>query len=284
MDRTLIVCASHRGVELETQKCLVACQQRGARLVSLAGIADIALARNEVLTLALARKDGADVCLLVDDDMVFDVGAAAKLVGFARRTGKVYSGAYATKDGKLAATRFDWDGRRTDGLWMVGLGFCALPFGKLEALAQTLGTVLGPQGKLIVPFCQSAVVVPEHDQKPRWCSEDYWLCRSLGGVLLAPYVAAGHLKSVPLWPDDETLERLAQGVPLQWDDSPAPPAPTVEATPVASSMPPVTPPSSPSSSSSPAGKPKPASKKLRPAPAKPRNKSKKPHGADQAVA
>lgn len=289
MDRTLIVCASHRGVELETQKCLVACQQRGARLVSLAGIADVALARNEVLTLALARNDSADVCLLVDDDMVFDVAAAAKLVGFARRTGNVYSGAYATKDGKLAATRFDWDGRRTDGLWMVGLGFCALPFGKLEALAQKLGTVIGPQGKQIVPFCQSAVVVPAHDQKARWCSEDYWLCRALGGVLLAPYVAAGHLKSVPLWPDDETLERLAQGVPLQWDDSPAPPAspaPSVEATPAASSSPPATPPSSPSSSSSPspAAKPKPASKKLRSAPAKLRNKSKKPHGADQAVA
>lgn len=206
----------------------MACQQRGARLVSLAGIADVALARNEVLTLALARNDSADVCLLVDDDMVFDIAAAAKLVGFARRTGKVHSGAYATKDGKLAATRFDWDGRRTDGLWMVGLGFCALPFGKLEALAQKLGTVIGPQGKQIVPFCQSAVVVPAHDQKARWCSEDYWLCRALGGVLLAPYVAAGHLKSVPLWPDDETLERLAQGVPLQWDDPPASPAPSVD--------------------------------------------------------
>lgn len=222
MERALIVCASHHGVELQTQACLVQCQQRGARLVSLTGIADVALARNEVLTLALSRKETADVALLVDDDMIFDVKAARKLVELARKTGEAWSGAYATKDGKLAATRFDWDGSRTDGLWMVGLGFCALPFPKLEALAQRLGTVIGPQGKQIVPFCSSTVVVPEHDKKPRWCSEDYWLCRSLGGVRLAPYVAAGHLKTVPLWPDDQTLERLANDQPLKWDEAPSP--------------------------------------------------------------
>ena len=234
MDRTLIVCPSHRGVELQTQKCLVECQQHGARLVSLSGIADVALARNEALTLALGRQENADICLLIDDDMVFQLSAVRKLVSLARQTGGVWSGAYATIDGKLAATRFDWDGKRNDGLWMVGLGFCAVPFQKLQTLAAELGVVTGPQGKLIVPFCQSGVVVPEHDKIPRWCSEDYWLCRALGGVRLAPYVAAGHLKTVPLWPDEPTLERLAKSQPLSWEPEPLPePEPELDHAPAA---------------------------------------------------
>jgi hypothetical protein len=222
MHRTLIVCASHHGVELETAGCIAALEKRGARVLSSTGIADVALARNHVLTLALshigaerAKGDTApDVLLLVDDDMVWTPEAAAKLVSLARESGEAWSAAYATKDGHLAATPLDWNAHRTDGLRMVGLGFCAVRVARLESLARRLGAVVGPKGTQVVPFCESRTVTPEHDGIPRWCSEDYWLCRALGGVRLAPYVAAGHLKKVPLWPDSETLKLLAEGVPL----------------------------------------------------------------------
>lgn len=236
MDRTLIVCASHKGLELQTQACVTALQKHGARLLSATGVADVALARNQVFTAALqaiARENlPTDVLLLVDDDMVFDLNAATKLVSLARETGGGWSAAYATKDSKLAATPLDWDAGRSDGLRMVGLGLCAVPLGKFLELAQQLGAVVGPSGQGVIPFCQCRVVVPEHDKVPRWCSEDYWFCRAIGGVRLAPHVAAGHLKTVPLWPDAETLRRLAEGIPLNDpeqkppDEPPAPPAST----------------------------------------------------------
>lgn len=235
MDRTLIVCASHHGIELQTQACITLLQKHGARLLSATGIADVALARNDVLSRALAHKGPADVFLLVDDDMILTLSAASKLVGLARQTGECWSAAYATKEGALAATPLEWDASRTDGLRMVGLGCCAIPVAKLEALAERLGLVIGPHDKRIYPFCECRVVTPAHDGLPRWCSEDYWLCRALGGMRLAPYVAAGHLKQIPLWPDDETLRRLAEGVPLTGPEAtPAPastPAPTNPETP-----------------------------------------------------
>lgn len=223
MDRVVVVVASYRGVGQPTQACLRALERHGAHVITTTGIPDVALARNDVLTLALGRKRNADVFLLADDDMVWPLEAAAKLVGLARSTGEPWSAAYATADGSLAATPLDWHAERTDGLRMVGLGFCAIPVARLEALAKRLGTVIGPQGKQLVPFCQCSVVTPEHDGRPRWCSEDYWLCRSLGGVRLAPYVAAGHLKEVPLWPDDATLTRLAEGTALPPSEPPSEP-------------------------------------------------------------
>jgi hypothetical protein len=225
MDRTLIVCATHHGVELRTQACMTALQQHGARLLSATGIADVALARNQVLTDALRKKGAADVFLLVDDDMVWTLEAAAKLVSLARQTAAPWSGAYATKDGHLAATPLEWDAHRTDGLRMVGLGFCAVPVAQLEALAQRLGAVVGPHGNPLIPFCECRVVRPEHDNIPRWCSEDYWLSRVLGGVRIAPFVAAGHLKQVDLWPDQETLKLLAENAPLAGPEPPKPPKP-----------------------------------------------------------
>lgn len=223
MDRTLVVCASYRGVELRTQACMAALQKHGARLLSGTGIPDVALARNNVLTRALAQRGSCDVFLLVDDDMVWTLGAAAKLVGLARQTGEAWSAAYATKEKHLAATPLEWDAQRTDGLCMVGLGMCAVPVAKLEALALELGVVVGPNNSGIVPFCQCRVVTPEHDHIPRWCSEDYWLSRALGGVRLAP-IAVGHLKQMDIWPDDETIKRLAEGIPLDAPDAPAPSA------------------------------------------------------------
>lgn len=253
MDRTLVVCASHRGVALETQQCIAALERQGARVLSATGIADVALARNSVLTQALAfvracrsqdESAAPDVLLLVDDDMVWTPEAAAVLVGLARQTEEAWSGAYATYDrttqsGLLAATPLDWDAHRTDGLRMVGLGFLAVRVARLESMARRLGTVIGPSAATIVPFCESRVVIPEHDKLPRWCSEDYWLCRALGGVKIAPHVAAGHLKTVPLWPDAETLQKLADGTPLP--SEPPPPEPPSSSPPPAPKTDPETP-------------------------------------------
>lgn len=236
MDRTLIVCASYRGVSLPTKNAIATLELHGARLLCGVGVADVALARNIVLTRALQNRGGADVCLLVDDDMVWELEAARKLVRLARESGECWSGTYATKDGTLAATHFEWKGTRTDGLRMVGLGFCAVPMAKLEGLAHRLGAVIGPSGQHVVPFCQCSIVTPEHDGLPRWCSEDYWFCLAVGGVRLAPHVAAGHLKEVPLWPDDETLRRLAESMPLEPEGAPpSAPSSTHPETPTAKS-------------------------------------------------
>lgn len=224
MDRTLIVCASYRGVSLSTKACIANLERHGAKVLSSTGIPDVALHRNTVLTMALRRKGDCDVCLLVDDDMVWNLEAAAKVVGRARETGECWSAAYATKDHTLAATPLDWLKHREDALYMVGLGFCAVPVAKLEHLASQLGAVIGPQGRHIVPFCQCTVVTPKHDGFPRWCSEDYWFCISVGGVRLAPAVAAGHLKEMPLWPDDETLARLAANKRLESPEKPKAPS------------------------------------------------------------
>lgn len=238
MDRTLIVCASHHGFELQTQACVTALQKHGAQLEWRCGVADVALARNQVFTMALqriARENlPIDVLLLVDDDMVFELNAATKLVSLARESGEAWSAAYATSNSNLAATPLDWQEGRSDGLRMVGLGLCAVPLVKFTELATKLGAVVGPNGQGIIPFCQCRVVTPEHDKVPRWCSEDYWFCRAIGGVKLAPYVAAGHLKTVDLWPDPETLRRLAEGIPLGGEPKDEPPP-----------APPAAPPSSP---------------------------------------
>jgi hypothetical protein len=40
-----------------------------------------------------------------------------------------------------------------------------------------------------------------------WTSEDLWFCLQFHGVLLAP-VGFGHLKWVPLWPEEAVLRQI----------------------------------------------------------------------------
>jgi hypothetical protein len=47
-------------------------------------------------------------------------------------------------------------------------------------------------------------------EKGGWVAEDFRLSINLGGVHLCP-LAVGHIKKGALWPDDETLEQLANG-------------------------------------------------------------------------
>lgn len=199
--KTIGLCVSYRGVSEKTRACLA---QLAFRVAVYVGVPDVALARNQGLTMVvdMAGKDH-DVLVLVDDDMTFTREVVDELATRANETGDPWSAIYSTAEGHMAATRLDWDARERER-WMVGLGCCAIPMASMVRLAGVLGTVRGPNGRDIVPYCQSTVIAPEHDGRRRWCSEDYWLCGLLGGFRLAR-LAAGHVKPVPLLPDEQTL-------------------------------------------------------------------------------
>lgn len=217
MRGVLVACVSYKGVSRETQLAIQPLLAAGAKLVATVGTADVALARNLLLTMCheryLSAGESLDTLLLVDDDMVFTLDQAERLVDGARRDGLAHSACYATNRGDLAATPLNWDWSDRSR-WMVGLGFCAMPCAALARLVHVARPVVGPDGKKIFPFCQSRTL------GDRWCSEDYWLCHRLGGVILEP-IGVGHTKPIALYPDDETLRRIAEGEPLE--GAPIPP-------------------------------------------------------------
>ena len=55
-----------------------------------------------------------------------------------------------------------------------------------------------------------------------WIAEDFRLSINLGGVHLCP-LPVGHIKKGALWPDDETIARLAEGRALDPSASRRPP-------------------------------------------------------------
>lgn len=179
----------------------------GALRLELAGCSDVALARNLLYTAALdTAPDRITVFLFVDDDMSFTPAQARLVVEHAEETGRLCSGVYGGPQGDLAAMRRD-DG---DG-WWVGLGFAAVQREQLSRVAQQLPRLTmraGGREQTVYPLCQSRMWERE-GRDARWMSEDFWLCEQLGGALLVK-VPIGHLKTVPLYPDATTLDRVNQ--------------------------------------------------------------------------
>ena len=201
MKGTIVPVVSHEGVHPQTSAMLAELQQRGARLMVSQGNADVAAGRNLVMTRCLrdAVATGCDVMLCVDDDMVCDAQHVVELVGRARATGVAHSGVYSTAASALAATQMP------SGRYLVGMGMLAIPVPLLQSLAEKLGTIMAYQDLDMVPFCQSGPI------GGRWVSEDYQFCLRLGGVVLDHRAPCGHLNTVALWPDDETLRKIAAG-------------------------------------------------------------------------
>lgn len=207
MKTTLVVVPSYRAPQSATRRCLTALVERGAQLHVHEGVSDIALARSQVLTRALSTD--AEMLLLLDDDMVIGATEAQRLVDIARESNHASSAVYCTKEGTLAATPYAHDDAyRADNLWLVGLGCCVIPMRSLRALAGTLSCVVAAQGEQIYPFCTSG---PRADF---WESEDYSLCRRLGGVNLTE-VRAGHIKPVDLWPHKDDVRTILNGQTLK---------------------------------------------------------------------
>lgn len=200
LKHVVLVMATREGVNDQTRKCVDRVEELGASRLQLAGCSDVATARNLLLTHALDTcEEHKTVFLLVDDDILFDPGVAQLVCEDALEGEQPVSAVYATNNGAIAGTP------RGDGLWNTGLGFLAVRRDKLAEYAETLGGKLpGMNKNLIYPFCQSRV---SRDGK-EWHAEDYWFCDGMGGVVLKP-LGVGHLKRVPLTPDQHTLDMIA---------------------------------------------------------------------------
>jgi len=204
MKKTLLLMSCKDGwesCEKETKACVLALCKLGAHRVIESGSSDVAFARSRALSFACEALRGelaeCDVVLMVDDDMEFSPEMAQEVVDKCRELRRPTSAAYATITSKLAATRWE------NGLWCCGLGLFAIPVPMLlELEARSESFELG--GRAYSQFTWSGA------DRGQWVNEDYRLCIELGGAVLLP-LAAGHIKKVPIMPDDETIEAIAKG-------------------------------------------------------------------------
>lgn len=176
--------------------------------VVLRGASNVATARNVAYTAVhddLEREGWkpSAVIVSIDDDMSFQPQSLADLVKHVRRNARPASGVYPTAEGKLHGTN-------TRGVeWECGLGFCAFSVAHLQDLAARL-PLLAMGDSRVRPFCCDG----QHPTLPSsWTPEDWWFSRELGGFDLLP-IPVGHLKTFPIWPDAETLRRIAEHEPL----------------------------------------------------------------------
>jgi hypothetical protein len=206
MKKSIIVMSSNREMEAATKKTLQALTDGGALVLLETGSSDVAFARCRALSWAcetLREYPERDVVLMLDDDMEVPAETAQRLVDEARSRGRACSAVYATLNSKVAAAR--WHER--PGLWLVGLGCVAIPRALLLELEERAES-FEVNGRFYSAFTWSG---PEEGS---WVAEDFRLSKSLGGVHLCP-LAVGHIKKGALWPDDETLARLADSSPPQ---------------------------------------------------------------------
>lgn len=196
-----------------TRKAIVALMEAGALYIDQCGSADVSLARNIALSgackaLRSSAQGPRDVVLMVDDDMLFTVTDAEDLAEHARRTNVAASAMYATTLGTLAATRLQTPEGEPQR-WAAGLGLLAIP-GPLLLELQDRSEAFEFMNEPHHGFTWS------HAANGNYWSEDYTLCRRLGGVHLLP-IAVGHIKLVPLYPDEETIACIRDGRRLVGD-------------------------------------------------------------------
>ena len=197
MKKTLIVMSVYGDMEQLTRDCLRVLTRAGAAFLNERGCSDVAMARCRALTYSCQRlreMPDRDVLLMLDADIEVSLEAAQAVTDAARRTGQACSAIYGNLGGRICAARWK------DGLWLAGLGCLAIPVKLLfevEQQSQTFELL----GDVFTAFTWST---PEEGH---WVSEDFRLSMRLGGVRLLP-VAVGHVKKIPIWPDDETIAKI----------------------------------------------------------------------------
>lgn len=216
-----VVIPTREGLPQQASNCLQDLLVLGARRIVLAGCADIALARNLLITRALdTRVDGEHTLLLLDDDILYDRATIQLLVERSRAAKATVSAVYATNDGHVAA-------RPYGGRWLTGLGCLAVPMSVMIRAASNLLRLKSARGQDLYPFCQSRYLANgDRFLGPCWLSEDQWFCRSLGGVEIAP-LKVQHFKRMALVPDDATMQRLFDPASDDATDHQAAPTPEV---------------------------------------------------------
>jgi hypothetical protein len=220
MKSTIVICSYNRPVQAQTQALIDQMTKMGAAYVPQTGSADVTLARNFALTGACAalrklnemiaeasakgrvNRPNYDTFLMVDDDMLFEIDQAQELINYTRKTGMPASALYATMHGSVAAMPIETPiGERQ--LWLSGLGLLAIPAWRILKLEETSERFTSLHGKQVA-FTSSST------RGGKWYSEDFELCSRLGGVHVLP-MAVGHLKTIPIYPDEETVRRVRDG-------------------------------------------------------------------------
>lgn len=190
MNKTVIVLNLYRQTNnLSLWQNLKILSSLGASVIISENIADVSLARNVSLSLAVDNLKNRDTVLLIDDDIVFNTLDAVKIVNQSRTLKRAVSGIYARSDKLLSAQRYNSD------TFLTGLGFLAIPAEKLIEVKGDKFTVELEQTAYM--FCNS------HVANGKWVAEDYDLCIKLGGVLLSD-TPVGHIKSTVLYPPIRT--------------------------------------------------------------------------------
>lgn len=208
----------------------------GAAYMPQTGSADVTLARNLALSggcralrqlndhCAKQARAPFDTFLLVDDDMLFEPKHAQRLVDHTRIFGRAASAMYATLYGTIAASRFsdyepDDEGTiavlKASGVqpqrWVSGLGLLAITARQVLELEAALPKFLFPDLSTAEhTHIENTAFTQSGAKNGEWWSEDYTLCERLGGVHLIP-IAVGHLKTIPIYPDQETVRKIRDG-------------------------------------------------------------------------
>lgn len=168
---------------------------------------DVCLVRNVLLSDMVRQDAERSVFLLLDDDMCADPGHLVQLCDFSESKAAARSGVYCTEDRQLAASRYsDFvpSAVAKEDRWLTGLGCFAVKSEALINLTDQLPFVQ-QAAQSFWAFCTASA------NNGKWEGDDYSLCLRLGGVELCPDVPAGHVKPVPLWPDQKSLNLLKEG-------------------------------------------------------------------------
>lgn len=237
MKSTIVVLSHNRPIQDVTRDVIGQMTRLGAGYVSQQGSSDVTLARCLALTGACnalrklntaireqhakylasssrssvamqiepgppAPRPEYDTILMVDDDMSFTVDDAQALVNHTRQFSTPASAMYCTEDKRLAASLLRHDvGDRPR--WLTGLGLLAIPAWqllKLEQESEEFQMIDAPYRAFTSSGARGGA----------WRGEDFTLCERLGGVHLLP-IAIGHLKTVAIIPDDESINIVRAG-------------------------------------------------------------------------
>lgn len=202
MQRTLILVVTHRGIAHETGESIG--RLNCPSIIKLAGLGNLPKARSMAFDSALEAIEGTaiDTVLCIDDDIVFPPEAARELVSRSRVSGELTSAIYVNRDGAVAARPLRSlvvvPGKTR---WLAGMGCLAVPVAQLKRVADQL-----PRVGELREWCQTGA---HRDFPGEWLGEDFWFCAHFGGAELAP-IPVGHLKTIPLWPDERTVQQIAK--------------------------------------------------------------------------
>lgn len=204
MEKTCILVVTHHGLSDQTATCIgrLKCPSH----LTVRGMANICRARSVAFDTVIEGTrdagDAIDTVLCIDDDMVFSPDDARAIVRESRIRKHPVSGVAMTQDGALAARRMPLF-LGTEQRWLTGLAFMAVPLADLRRVAASLTRV----GKT-----RPWALTGAHSRMPgEWIGEDFWFCLHFDGVILSP-IPIGHLKQIPLFPDDATLESVRHGL------------------------------------------------------------------------